>query len=61
MRMAASSSGSVVEAVLQKARFWLRHASSELNARQTKALNRMLEAGPAGFEGGMTNKKYASL
>jgi len=58
---AARTSGSVVESVLRKARFWMRHASSQLNARQTKALNRMLDSEPRGFEGGMTNKKYSSL
>jgi Fic family protein len=58
---AARINGSVVETVLQKARFWLRHASNQLNERQIKALKRMLDAGPNGFEGGMTNKKYARL
>jgi Fic family protein len=58
---AARINGSVVEIVLKKARFWLQHASNQLNARQIKALNRMLDAGPDGFDGGMTNKKYASL
>jgi Fic family protein len=58
---AARINGSVVETIIQKARFWMQHASNQLNARQIKALNRMLDAGPGGFEGGMTNKKYASL
>jgi len=47
--------------IVAKARFWLRHAQSPINARQRKALNRMFDAGPAGFEGGMTNRKYANL
>ena len=34
---------------------------SELNERQLKALNRMLDAEPGGYVGGMTNKKYVSL
>lgn len=58
---AAHTSKSTVAKVLMKARFWMRHAQTELNERQRKALNRMLEAGPEGFEGGMTNRKYASL
>ena len=33
----------------------------ELTERQRKAVNRMLEAGPGRFEGGMTPRKYASL
>ena len=33
----------------------------ELNEREMKALNRMLDEGPGGFEGGMNAKKYMSL
>lgn len=58
---AVRTSKSTVAKVLMKARFWMRHAQTDLNERQRKALNRMLEAGPEGFEGGMTNRKYASL
>lgn len=58
---AAHSSELVVNAVLRKARFWVTHGRSEINERQAKALNRMLDAGPQGFEGGMTNKKYQNL
>jgi len=32
-----------------------------LNERQTKAINRMLAEGPAGFEGWMTTKKYIAV
>jgi Fic family protein len=58
---AIRSSESLVAAIVQKARFWMRHAQDKFNERQLKALNRMLDAGPGGFVGGMTNKKYASL
>jgi Fic family protein len=34
---------------------------SEINARQKKALLRMLEAGPEGFEGGMSAGKYSTI
>ncbi len=60
-RAANRSSESVVNAMLRKARFWIGHSQSELNVRQLKALNRMLDAGPDGFVGGMTNRQYASL
>jgi Fic family protein len=33
----------------------------ELNEREVKALNRMLEEGPDGFEGGINAKKYMSI
>lgn len=58
---AIHSSEWVVSAVLRKAQFWIAHARDELNERQLKALNRMLDAGPGGFVGGMTNKKYQHL
>jgi Fic family protein len=58
---AARASEATVGHVIRKARFWVRHADAALNERQRKALNCMLDAGPPGFEGGMNNRKYASL
>jgi len=58
---ACGESAGTIERVLQKTRFWMRHTDSGLNARQCKALNALLDAGPGGFVGGMTNKKYAHL
>lgn len=55
------SSEWVVNAVLRKAQFWIAHSRDDLNERQVKALNRMLDVGPEGFVGGMTNKKYQHL
>ena len=58
---ACADSAHTLERVLAKARFWMRHGQSRLNVRQQKALNALLDAGPDGFVGGMTNKKYAHL
>ena len=58
---AARASEQTVVHVPRRARFWMKHASSPLNDRQRKALNALLDAGPAGFVGGMTNRKYAHL
>jgi Fic family protein len=58
---AAQTSEGTVRQVMRKARFWLTHAAKALNERQKKGLNAMLDAGPEGFTGGMTNKKYAHL
>jgi Fic family protein len=58
---AMASSEWLVNAVLRKAQFWIAHSREEFNERQLKALNRMLDAGPEGFVGGMTNKKYQHL
>ena len=52
---------SSVSRVLAKARFWLRFQAVDINDRQRKVLNRLLDAGPGGFEGGMTTRKYANL
>jgi Fic family protein len=58
---ACAESSATIERVLHKARFWVRHAQAGLNARQSKALNALLDAGPEGFIGGMSNRKYAHL
>jgi len=58
---AAVSAEATVSNTLAKARFWLRHQATALNERQRKVLNRLLDAGPGGFEGGMTTRKYMGL
>jgi Fic family protein len=58
---ACGESAGTVERVLQKARFWMRYTQSGFNERQRKAINTLLDAGPGGFVGGLTNKKYAHL
>ncbi len=61
MSRAILRSNDLLTNVMQKSRFWHRHAQTELNDRQRKVLNRLLDAGPDGFEGGMTNRKYAGI
>jgi Fic family protein len=51
----------IAAGVLLKARFWQRHAGAGISERQRKVLNRLLDAGPGGFEGGLTTRKYAGL
>lgn len=41
--------------------FWKTHAHIDLNSRQKKVLQKLLEAEPEGFLGGITNRKYVSL
>jgi Fic family protein len=50
-----------IEHVLKKARFWQQHAQSVLSERQVKVLNRLLNAGPEGFKGGLNASKYMGL
>jgi Fic family protein len=61
MSRAVLNSNRLLSSVMQKARFWKRHAQTDLNNRQRKALNRLLDAGPGGFEGGLSNRKYAGM
>ena len=58
---AASSHLSVITAVQRKAAFWWNHRHSGFNQRQQKLLNRLLDAEPEGFTGGMTLRKAISL
>ena len=62
---ACVASQAVVHHAIQKAQFRLRAAQRSINPRQTKVLERLLEAGHAqvggGFLGGMTNEKYAKM
>jgi len=55
------SSQELIKKALVISRFWQSHDQSEFHARQVKVLNRLLEASPDGFEGGLTNRKYVSL
>jgi Fic family protein len=58
---AVRSSEQTIERVINKARFWMTHGQRSLNQRQRKGLNALLDAGPDGLVGGMTNRKYAHL
>ena len=58
---AAQQNGRVVNAVRAKALFWWSHRHTSFNPRQRKLLNRLLDAEPEGFEGGLTLRKAISL
>lgn len=61
MSKAILHSSKLLTNIMQKSRFWQRHAQTELNDRQCKVINRLLEAGPEQFAGGLTNRKYAGI
>ncbi|AWY41411.1 DUF4172 domain-containing protein [Pseudomonas putida] len=50
-----------IESVLGKARFWQAHRESGLTAEQTKVLNRLLDGGERGFEGGISAAQYQAV
>ena len=58
---ACARSRLVVMSALAKARFWSDHAGTPVSAAQAKVLNRLLDAGPRGFEGDLTTRKYVAL
>ena len=61
MNRAILNSNSLLERIMIKARFWKTFAQTLLNNRQTKVINRLLDAGPNGFEGGLKNKQYMGI
>ena len=58
---AAEHNAAVVNAVRAKALFWWSHRHHSFNPRQQKLLNRLLDAEPEGFEGGLTLRKAIGL
>jgi len=47
--------------IIDKTKFWDRHKDSNLNARQTKVLNKILDMGIENFEGDLSKKKYIKI
>lgn len=50
-----------VDRVLLKTRYWQRHATTILNERQVKVLNRLLDTAGEEFREGINARKYQSL
>jgi Fic family protein len=50
-----------IDRVLAKARFWQLHRDRSLSAEQTKVLNRLLDGGERGFEGGINAAQYQAV
>ncbi len=59
----ASIKGSrdIIAGVFMRVDFWNQHTQEELNERQKRVINRILEAGPENFTGGLTTRKYVSI
>jgi len=47
--------------VLAKAEFWQHRSQTAINERQRKVVNRLLDVGKGGFQGGLTTRKYVSM
>ncbi|BBP04696.1 cell division protein Fic [Sulfuriferula plumbiphila] len=57
LHRAVNQAQHTLDAVLAKVRFWQRWATTPLNERQVKLLNRLLD----GFEGKLTSSKWAAI
>ncbi|MEX1011493.1 MAG: hypothetical protein WDZ29_05465 [Balneolaceae bacterium] len=57
---AQSRAEKLVDFTLQKVKFFDRFRD-QFNERQRKVINRMLNEGPDGFEGGMNARKYVNM
>ncbi|MEY4713149.1 MAG: hypothetical protein RIS88_2599 [Pseudomonadota bacterium] len=60
---AADAAWEQMQSAMRKTRFWavLREHYPHLTATQNKAVNKLYDAGPEGFEGGMSTEKYVNL
>ncbi len=61
MNRAILNSNTLLKNIMTKARVWKEFAQIKLNERQIKVINRLLDAGVGGFEGGLKNKKYMGI
>ena len=58
---ACRATSRLVDESLMRARYWSDHKGVALNERQRKVINKMLEAGPGRFEGGLTLRRYVGI
>jgi Fic family protein len=58
---AVKNADSLLDNVLSKAKFWNKVNQIEISIRQRKVINKLLDAGKGGFEGGLTTRKYVAM
>ena len=56
---ACNKSAAIIRAAVSKGHFW--QAAPEMNERQKKVVQKLLDAGPKGFVGGMSARKYVNI
>jgi len=61
MDVANQFANRTIESAIQRIRFQARMGAFTLNDRQQKTMKKLLDAGPKGFEGGMTTRKHARI
>jgi len=50
-----------IENIVLKSLFWQKHTETVFNKNQKKVINRLLDAGPGGFTGGLSTRKYVGM
>lgn len=58
---ACVASSALLDAALEKSRFWATHSQVALNERQRKVIQRLLDEGNGGFLGGLNVQKYIKM
>jgi Fic family protein len=58
---ALDTSDTLLKDIFAKTEFWRKHRDIEINARQKKVVNKLLDVGIDKFEGGLTTRKYISI
>ena len=58
---ACINSERLIDQALDKARYWATHSADQLNERQRKVLQKLLDAGDGGILGGLTAEKYCKI
>ena len=56
---ACDKSADIIRAAVAKGHFW--RAAPHMSERQKKVVQKLLDAGPGGFEGGMSAEKYVNI
>lgn len=58
---AIQDSEQIIEKVLLKSRFWTKFSQVEINDKQKKVINKLLDAGRGNFQGNINTRKYMGI
>lgn len=58
---ALEASERLLKTIFEKAAYWQKHRNNEINIKQRKVLNCLLDIGRDKFEGGLTTRKYVGI
>jgi Fic family protein len=59
--LASEFANRTIDSAIQRIRFQTQMSSVSLNERQQKTMKKLLDAGPKGYEGGMTTRKHERI